>query len=526
MKKLLVILSLAAMTNVSIASVEQVTLSNPPAGTTITSYPGGTRIAPVGDLNKDGIMDLAIAGVPVTGSPVAVVYGSANLPSTLDLSKIQTGNLAGQGFNVSYYDKSLGSFAAPITTVGADVNGDGYPDLVTVVDGVVVVVLFGSEGGFNQNFAQLQYYKASMDGYAFTDPDIQGFVADLLGTTFINWEKSDFNDDNKDDFVFTSKGLGLPGNRAMVFFGASGNAYQNQTVLPTVVGILSYTSPQVAVVANSTLSAAAGDVNGDNVSDFIAGTFTNATGSTVNVYYGSSTYGQSGTGVTTPTSFDSFVLLTGGTVQFVAGAGDVNGDKLDDMMVGASEGTIYVVYGKNGGVGPVTLDNLAGDHTRGFVIYGAAYPGCDIFKAISAGDMNADGRDDMAIIALKSGFICSSTSAKALIYIVYGKNEGVNNIYLNETTTFDGRVILDDSNSTICSSPTACDYIKGGNPVVTLVALGDVNGDKADDIGIGYGSGPSSHSVIVCGVNAANTTTVTPNVSGSSVIENVMAILF
>ena len=53
----------------------------------------------------------------------------------------------------------------------------------------------------------------------------------------------------------------------------------------------------------------------------------------------------------------------------VAGAGDVNGDGIDDVVVGASGGDrAYVVYGANGGLGNIDVGNLA--PSEGFKIVG------------------------------------------------------------------------------------------------------------------------------------------------------------
>lgn len=526
MKKLLVILSLAAMTNVSIASVEQVTLSNPPADINVIHYPNRGTVTGIGDLNGDGKKDFAISSAGSLVGPVAVIYGADNLQSPLVLNQIQQGNSAGQGLNITIYSCSTG-LLAPLRTTSADVDGDGALDLVMLVDegNVNAVALFAAEN-LNQNLSNLTYCDGSYS-YAFPNSGIQGFaVHGLTGKPLRNFDPLDFNQDGKQDFIFTATGVTYPS--AMILFGASATTYQNHTLVPVAVAFGLATSPQVAVV-NSTLpvSAALGDTSGDGIDDMLVGTFPNSTNSVVNIYYGSSTYGQSVTGVTAPVVSDRLILLTNGTVQFATSAGDVNGDGLKDIMVGnsgstAPTGTICVVNGKNGGVGTLTLDNLSGGNSGGFAIYGASYPGCSAFQAIAA-NVNGDAFSDIVIAAPRSGGT-SCSNQLSLVYVVLGRST-TTNVYLNDTTSFDGYVLLNDAPGR-CPNATACDFTKGGNPALTIANLGDIDGDGADNIVLGFGSGSNSQSYIFGVKQTANTTSVTPAVSESSALENIIAIIF
>ena len=86
----------------------------------------------------------------------------------------------------------------------------------------------------------------------------------------------------------------------------------------------------------------------------------------------------------------------------VSGAGDVNGDGIDDVIVGAPRGDAdgryyagasYVVFGRDGGL-PAELPLDALDGNNGFRLQGAAYD--YIGGSVSAaGDINGDGIDDL-----------------------------------------------------------------------------------------------------------------------------------
>jgi len=79
--------------------------------------------------------------------------------------------------------------------------------------------------------------------------------------------------------------------------------------------------------------------------------------------------------------------------QSVSRAGDVNGDGLDDVIIGTQGGSAYVVYGRESGLRDIDLENLRPD--EGFEIRGAF----DLYLAdVSAvGDINGDGFDDVVV---------------------------------------------------------------------------------------------------------------------------------
>jgi hypothetical protein len=166
--------------------------------------------------------------------------------------------------------------------------------------------------------------------------------------------------------------------------------------------------------------AGAGDVNGDGRSDVIVGgVFANA----AYVVFGRDSMGTVDLSDLGSAGFRIAGAAPGnGVGDSVDGAGDVNGDGLADVVVGAPFaindrgflGAVYVVFGKASSE-PVDLGALG---ARGFRIDGA--DGDGVGTAVGGGgDVNGDGRSDVIVGGIFSDFNGRENSGSA--YVVFGK---------------------------------------------------------------------------------------------------------
>ena len=113
----------------------------------------------------------------------------------------------------------------------------------------------------------------------------------------------------------------------------------------------------------------------------------------------------------------------------VSNVGDVNGDGIDDLMVGAprqrgtsyNSGVIYVIFGTNNGF-PTTFDVTSLDGTNGFRILGESERDLAGEVISNAGDINGDGFDDLIIGVERSDPGEKENAGSA--YVVFGSSDG------------------------------------------------------------------------------------------------------
>ncbi|WP_167855723.1 malectin domain-containing carbohydrate-binding protein [Hymenobacter fodinae] len=268
------------------------------------------------------------------------------------------------------------------------------------------------------------------------------------------------------------------------------------TPFATLIGEASATSFGYAV-------SSAGDVNGDGFDDVIVGAYVQ---NRAYVYYG----GQ--TGLTTNTSSRLTNDVGGNFGYSVSGAGDINGDGYDDVLVGAPvEGKAYVYYGSRTGLTGSVGTTLVGE--IGSTSFG--------FSVAGAGDVNHDGLADVVVGAeaynrgqgrayvfygTRSGLGTTVAAASASMvltgeaiftgfgYSVAGagdvNHDGFSDIIVGAYAynSFQGRAYLFLGSST-GTSPTASSVLTGqatfSNFGSSVAGAGDVNGDGYADVLVG-----------------------------------------
>ncbi len=153
----------------------------------------------------------------------------------------------------------------------------------------------------------------------------------------------------------------------------------------------------------------------------------------------------------------------------VASAGDVNGDGLADLIIGASysdpidgsnAGRSYVVFGKTDTTA-IDLSAVA-EGTGGFVINGQCSGDRSGFSVASAGDINGDGLADLIVGAPYSNNVAGKS------YVVFGKTD---------TTAIDLSSIADGIGGFVINGQGQTDYSG-----FSVASAGDVNGDGLADL--------------------------------------------
>lgn len=105
-------------------------------------------------------------------------------------------------------------------------------------------------------------------------------------------------------------------------------------------------------------------------------------------------------------------------------AGDVNGDGIEDLVVGApGNPAVYLVFGSRDGF-PAFFNVTGLNGSNGFVVPGIASGGNLGFSVSSAGDINADGIVDLVLGAPYVNYNSTTHSAPGASYVIYGNRSG------------------------------------------------------------------------------------------------------
>ncbi len=338
------------------------------------------------DYNGDGFGDLMVgapepydAGFIPQGGRAVLYYGSRRVgvpeePSqTVDNPTLQEGAM----------------FGASVSEAG-DINGDGYADAIVgaphqdgqSVDEGAVFVFWGSASGISEQPSQTLTNPAGQTGSEF------GTVA----------HAGDVNGDGYADVLVSApkfdEGAQEEGN-AFVYFGS-----------PSGLGAapnITFDSPENRVGAGFGHIAGAGDINGDGFADIAVGavklTDTSRREGRAYLYLGS-TDGPATDPSATLTNPDPSNLAMFGVV---AGGGDLNGDGLGDLLVGApdelnsrsSTGVVFAYSGRRSGESsglPVSeMPDVRLEHPLGEL-------GARFGSALSGGqDVHGDGFLDVVV---------------------------------------------------------------------------------------------------------------------------------
>lgn len=383
-----------------------------------------TLVSSAGDFNGDGKEDLLLgspaedpSGKHNAGSAY-VVFGKSNYNKTLDLMS------SGRGASLQISGINSSDWAGFSVSSAGDFNGDGFSDVIIGAPnadpsgqpnaGSAYVVFGESVSTGSINLGSLD----GNNGFILSDVKDGDATGDSAG--FSVSYAGDVNNDGFDDVIIGSPSSDPNGShnagRAYVVFGKKN--LTKHLDLGTLDGTNGFILNGVNLVVDSVSSA------------------------------GFSVYG----------------------------AGDLNGDKFDDILVGLpfsspdlryNSGEVYIIYGKSAFPEALNLEDI--DQSTGVVIKGVDNKDLAGFSMSSAGDINNDGMYDILIGAPFSDPHGREKSGQS--YLVFGNS--------NLPAVIDLRT-LDGTNGF---------YINGANDQdlsgFSLSSVGDINKDGFGDIIIG-----------------------------------------
>ncbi len=381
----------------------------------------GGSLSVAGDVNGDGFSDIILGMQNLLGA-AAIYHGGTYLIDVPAAMNAPPPMIVSPGMAMARTGWSVAN--------AGDVNGDGYSD-------VLIGAPDASNGQAGEGLVHVHYGTQSGIG---TTPDLV-LEMNIAGAAFGYSVRTagDVNGDGYADVVVGAPHAGGTG-RAYVFLGGP-------------AGLSSMPAQMISGTAGSLFGASvstAGDINGDGYSDVVIGL---PGVGRVRIHLG------------TPAGLDPAMNIQLNAPQAgsdfgisVATAGDVNGDGLSDVIVGAPAlssggpgvGAAYVYHGATTGLNPTAALQLVGDQAN-----------CRFGISVSsAGDLNGSGYSDVVIGADRW---TSGQAAEGAAFVYYGSPGGV----------------LATGSTTLQSNVT------GANFGFCVAEAGDVNGDGYADIVIG-----------------------------------------
>jgi predicted outer membrane repeat protein len=345
-----------------------------------------------------------------------------------------------------------------------DVDGDGHPDLLigarfndeAADDAGQVYLVLGSSWPWALDMLMNGVAAATFLGEA--EDDYAGTSLDAAG---------DVDGDGYDDIIIGAFGndeMGAGAGQAYLVLGRPAGWTLDSPLALSDASFLGEGSTEYAGISVSGV----GDVDGDGYDDMLIGAYWSP-----EAYYRG---GQAYLVLGRPSGWAMDTSLALSDASFLAqapddhagnatgGAGDVDGDGLDDLLIAAEEndfadtnaGKVYLILGRSTGW---TMDASLGTSDASFLGEGFMHKAGENAVA-GAGDVNGDGLDDFLIGAPGAGL--------GEAYLILGRVSGwTNNTSLaSADASFVGEAL-------------------GAAAGHTVAAAGDVDGDGLDDFLIG-----------------------------------------